>query len=146
MCYGSGRLDVRRRRLLCLRAPYLQSFARKLPLLELSVQKSYVAERMQLAENFCGVLLSYSYRTSSKNQFIFQQIHLVKQLTLHVSARRCHPQGFNCNKSVEANLLIYALFTVIRLSKILVLKIHKMYEIYKNDIVNNLQCFYINIH
>ena len=43
--------------------------------------KSYVDERMHLAENFCGVLLSYSYRAFSYNQHIFQLIHLVIQHT-----------------------------------------------------------------
>jgi hypothetical protein len=42
------------------------------------------------------------------------------------------------NKAVQASLLIYVLVTGARLIKTLVAKIHKMYTIYKIDIVNSL--------
>jgi len=44
-------------------------------------------------------------------------------------------------QDVQANLLIYVLFTAISLIKKLVAKIHKMYTINKIEIVKNLQCF-----
>ena len=50
--------------------------------------------------------------------------------------------GSYSNKGVWANLLIYVLLLVTRLINTLAVKIHKMCEIYKNKIVNNLQYFY----
>jgi len=45
------------------------------------------------------------------------------------------------NKGVGASLLIYVLFIVLRLINTWVVEIHKMYNMYKIDIVNNLHCF-----
>jgi len=80
------------------------------------------------------------------NQCIFQKMHFVTQRTEHIKTPTCvgiqvPSSGSYYNKGVWANLLIYVLFIVIGFINTLAVKIHKMYEIYNTNIVNNLQYF-----